>query len=67
MYFHPNSGLNLDLSIGQYLAGDKGFTFDLSRRFKSGFKMGLTSQELIFQKLNTGKVLLIKDFILRCL
>ena len=51
MYFHPNSGLNLDLSIGQYLAGDKGFTFDLSRRFKSGFKMGA-----YFTRTNISKV-----------
>ena len=40
IYFHPESGLTLDLSIGKYLAGDKGYTFDFSRRFKSGFKMG---------------------------
>ena len=40
IYFHPESGLILDLSIGKYLAGDKGYTFDLSRKFKSGFKMG---------------------------
>jgi hypothetical protein len=40
IYFHPESGLTLDFSIGKYLAGDKGYTFDFSRRFKSGFKMG---------------------------
>ena len=40
IYFQPDYGLTIDLSIGQYLAGDKGYTFDLSRRFKSGFKMG---------------------------
>ena len=51
MYFHPNSGLNLDLSIGQYLAGDKGFTFDLSRRFKSVFKIGA-----YFTRTNISKV-----------
>lgn len=40
IYFHPSSGLTLDLSVGKYLAGDKGYTLDFSRRFKSGFKMG---------------------------
>ena len=29
------------LSIGKYLAGDKGITLDLSRRFKSGFALGV--------------------------
>ena len=29
------------LLIGEYLAGDKGFTLDLSRRFKSGFTLGI--------------------------
>ena len=27
--------------IGEYLAGDKGLTLDLSRRFKSGFTLGV--------------------------
>ncbi|MDB9900829.1 YjbH domain-containing protein [Gammaproteobacteria bacterium] len=40
IYFHPETGLTLDLSFGKYLAGDKGYTFDFSRRFKSGFEMG---------------------------
>ena len=36
-YFIP---LTLHLSYGEYLAGDKGFTLDLSRRFKNGVTMG---------------------------
>ena len=40
IYFHNNSGITLDLAIGKYLAGDKGYTLDLSRKFKSGYKMG---------------------------
>ena len=28
------------LSIGQYLAGDRGYTFDISRKTKSGFRAG---------------------------
>lgn len=30
----------LHLSYGEYLAGDKGYTFDISRNFKGGIKMG---------------------------
>ena len=51
VYFHSRSGLTLDLSIGKYLAGDKGYTFDVSRRFKSGFKMGT-----YFTRTNISKV-----------
>ncbi|MDA9292754.1 YjbH domain-containing protein [Gammaproteobacteria bacterium] len=40
IYFHQRSGLQVDLSFGKYLAGDKGYTFDLSRKFSSGFEMG---------------------------
>ena len=31
---------SLHLSYGEYLAGDKGYTFDISRRFKNGVEMG---------------------------
>ncbi len=34
-------GINSRLSVGKYLAGDKGLTWDLSRRFKSGFTLGV--------------------------
>ena len=33
--------LSLKLSFGEYLAGDKGYTVDLSRRFKNGVYMGM--------------------------
>ena len=33
-------GINLNLSYGKYLAKDVGYTFDLSRKTKSGFKAG---------------------------
>jgi hypothetical protein len=29
------------ISYGKYLAGDKGVTYDFSRRFKSGFTVGI--------------------------
>ena len=32
--------LSLHISYGEYLAGDKGYTFDLSRRFENGVVMG---------------------------
>lgn len=51
IYFLPGSGITFDLSIGKYLAGDKGFTFDFSRKFKSGFKMGA-----YFTRTNASKV-----------
>jgi len=34
-------GLTTQVSIGKYLAGDNGVTADLSRRFKSGFRLGV--------------------------
>lgn len=33
--------VNAKISVGQYLAGDKGVTLDLSRRFKNGVEMGV--------------------------
>ncbi len=33
--------INSQILIGKYLAGDKGITLDLSRRFKSGFTVGI--------------------------
>ena len=36
----PNTKILFRLSGGKYLAGDSGFTFDLSKRFKSGVRMG---------------------------
>jgi len=35
------SGLELNLSYGRYLAKDDGFTFDISKNTKSGFKAGV--------------------------
>ncbi len=34
-------GIEANLSFGRYLAKDDGYTFDLSRRTKSGFKSGI--------------------------
>ena len=40
-YKEPWSQVLLSLKGGRYLAQDSGFTFDVSRRFKSGLKMGI--------------------------
>ena len=39
-YLFP-MGIESNLSFGRYLAKDDGYTFDLSRRTKSGFKAGI--------------------------
>ena len=39
-YLFP-MGIASNISYGRYLAKDDGFTFDLSRRTKSGFKAGI--------------------------
>jgi len=62
IYFEPNSGLTIDLSIGQYLAGDKGYTLDLSRRFKSGFKMGAYFTRTNISKIEYGEGAFDKGF-----
>ena len=39
-YFHDRSNILFNLSYGKYLAGDRGYTFDLSRLFDSGLRTG---------------------------
>ena len=39
-YMHP-FGIETNLSYGRYLAKDDGYTFDLGRRTRSGFKAGI--------------------------
>ncbi len=41
LYYDFPYQLRSKLLIGKYLAGDKGATLDLSRRFKSGFTLGI--------------------------
>jgi len=40
-YYDLPKGIQSQLLIGKYLAGDRGATVDLSRRFKSGFTLGI--------------------------
>ena len=56
---------NVHVSFGEYLAGDVGYTFDISRKFKNGVVMGGFLQELMFQKKILAKVVLIKVFTLK--
>jgi hypothetical protein len=39
-YTEPVSKISLTIRGGRFLAGDSGFNFDFSRRFKSGFRLG---------------------------
>ena len=39
-FYEPKSNILLKLSFGKYLAGDKGYTLDLSRRMPSGWRAG---------------------------
>lgn len=40
-YEEPRTNIVSKISYGKYLAGDKGVTYDFSRRFKSGFTVGI--------------------------
>ena len=40
-YHLPEWGILGTLSYGKYLAGDEGYTFDISRRLSSGFRTGI--------------------------
>ena len=40
-YHLPQWGILGTFSYGKYLAGDEGFTFDISRRLSSGFRAGI--------------------------
>lgn len=40
-YHHPTSNILFSIKGGKYLAKDSGFTFDFSRIFRSGLRMGV--------------------------
>lgn len=56
LYYDFPMGISSQLSIGRYLAGDKGATIDLSRRFTSGFVLGIfaTKTELSEEEFGEG-------------
>lgn len=39
-YYHPKTNILAKWSYGKYLAGDKGYSLDISRRMPSGWKAG---------------------------
>ena len=39
-YREPNSGVLFRIKGGKYLAGDSGYTFDMSRKFETGMQVG---------------------------
>lgn len=40
-YYHPSTNILAKWSYGKYLAGDQGYTLDLSRRMPTGWKAGI--------------------------
>jgi len=56
LYYDFPMGISSQISIGRYLAGDKGATIDLSRRFTSGFVLGIfaTKTELSEEEFGEG-------------
>ena len=56
LYYDFPMGISSQLSFGRYLAGDKGATIDLSRRFTSGFVLGIfaTKTELSEEEFGEG-------------
>ena len=58
MYYKNKFRIPFDLKIsyGEYLAGDIGFTFDISRRFKNGVSMGafFTRTNVSFERFGEG-------------
>ena len=63
LYYDFPSKISGQLLIGKYLAGDKGATLDLSKRFESGFALGIFATKTNLSAEEFGEVLLIKDSI----
>ncbi len=56
LYYDFPKGIQGQLSLGKYLAGDKGATIDLSRRFTNGFTLGIfaTKTDLSSEEFGEG-------------
>ena len=56
LHYDLPKGIHSQMLIGKYLAGDKGVTLDLSRRFKTGFTLGVfaTKTNLSAEKFGEG-------------
>ena len=54
-YKEPQTDINVKLSFGEYLAGDKGYTLELSRRFNNGIEFGFFFTRTNVSKINYGE------------
>ena len=54
-YYDFPKGITAQLLVGKYLAGDKGATLDLSRRFKNGFTLGVFSTKTDLSSVEFGE------------
>ena len=59
-HYHPQSNILTKWSYGKYLAQDRGYTLDISRRLPSGWQAGFGSLIQMFLQQNLVKVHLIK-------
>jgi hypothetical protein len=64
-YTSPWYGLNFALSAGQYLAGDRGVTFAVTRRFASGVEIGAFLTKTNVSAANFGEGSFDKGIIIR--
>ena len=55
-YYDFTKGITAQILVGKYLAGDKGATLDLSRRFRNGFTLGVfaTKTDLSSEEFGEG-------------
>lgn len=54
-YKEPRSKVTVALKGGKFLAGDSGINFDISRRFKSGFTLGVFASKTDISKFEFGE------------
>lgn len=54
-YSEPRTNVLLSLKAGKFLAGDSGINFDISRRFKSGLRMGVFASKTDISKEEFGE------------
>ena len=55
LYYDLPQGVTAQVLMGKYLAGDKGATLDLSRRFNSGFTLGIFATKTNVSKEDFGE------------
>ena len=55
LYYDFPQGIHAQLLLGKYLAGDKGATLDLARRFNSGFTLGIFATKTNLSSVEFGE------------